>query len=57
LRAFSEKLRTVQEWGANKKCSFCWEECFKIRSPKLENVTAQPRWITLPITPENILQA
>jgi hypothetical protein len=24
---------------------------------KLENVTVQPRWITLPIIPQNILQA
>jgi hypothetical protein len=34
LRAFCQKLRTVQEWDADKKCSFCWEGCLKISSPK-----------------------
>jgi hypothetical protein len=34
LRVFWQTLRTVQEWGADKKGSFCWDSCLKISSPK-----------------------
>ena len=56
LRAFWQKLRTVQEWGASKKGYFVGRVISRSAPQKLENVTAQPRWTTLPITPQNILQ-
>jgi hypothetical protein len=34
LKTFWQKLRTVQEWGADKKGSFFWEGCLKISFPK-----------------------
>jgi hypothetical protein len=39
-----------------KRAVFVGRVVSRSASQKLENITEQPRWTTLPITPENILQ-
>jgi hypothetical protein len=47
----------MQEWDPIKSAVFVGRVVSRSAPQKLENVTAQPRWTTLPIIPQNILQA
>jgi hypothetical protein len=40
-----------------KRAVFVGRVVLRSAPQKLENVTVQPRWTTLPITPQNIIQA
>ena len=54
---FDKNYRLYRNGVPIKRAVFVGRVVSRSATQKLENVTAQPRWTTLPINPQNILQA